>query len=273
MSLGLDSLDLELNESKIYIILLAHGPRSVGEIMLETELSSADVEDSVSSLKRKGYVYEISGLANRFDAIIPFQDLKKAGEKTIAQLESLASEIGQDVSHRIDIIREQMEKEKQVIQNSFSEAEGSINQLDTNAESNTEELIAKTVIEIETTTESSKDSIQTAINDKQNEHKALLANVEGKVMDSAGLLSDKFSEINNQVKSRYQTGIDELSTAENTRVNELDKKVNNISDSSQEKIVAGLQEVQKSLENTSKLLTSSIDKEDGLFEDNIVTTS
>ncbi|MHA2175228.1 MAG: helix-turn-helix domain-containing protein [Candidatus Hodarchaeales archaeon] len=83
MSLGLDSLDLELNESKIYITLLAHGPRSVGEIMLETELSSADVEDNINSLKRKGYVYEISGLANRFDAVIPFQDLKKAGEKTI----------------------------------------------------------------------------------------------------------------------------------------------------------------------------------------------
>ncbi|MHA2175227.1 MAG: hypothetical protein ACXABI_10395 [Candidatus Hodarchaeales archaeon] len=92
-------------------------------------------------------------------------------------------------------------------------------------------------------------------------------------MDVAGLLSDKFSEINNQIKSNYQTGIDELSTAENTRVNELDKKVTEISDSSQEKIVGGLQEVQKSLENTSKLLTSSIDKEDGLFEDSIVTTS
>jgi len=245
MSLGLDSLNLDNQESKIYVILLAHGPRSIGELIQEAKLSSAGVEQSLNSLTSKGYVYEIPSIANRYDAIIPFRDLKKAGEKTIAQLESFASEIGQNVSQKIEIIKKGMEEEKQTIQNAFSETETSINQLDSNAETNTEEFIAKSVVEIESLTEESKNSIQTTMSDKQSEHKAFIADIEGKLIESSDKLSERFSEVNNQIKTNYLSGLDALSTAESTRVDGLKAKAENLSQASQEKIESGIQEVQK----------------------------
>lgn len=273
MSLGLDSLNLDNQESKIYIILLAHGPRSLGELIQESQLSSADVEQILSSLKGKGYVYEIPSISNRYDAIIPFQDLKISGEKTIAQLESFASEIGQNVSHKIEIIRKKVEEEKQTIKNAFSEAENTISQLDANAESNTEEFIAKSVVDIETLTEESKNSIKTTMSNKQNDHKGLIADIEGKLIQSSTQLSDRFSEVNNQIKSNYLTGLSELSTAENERVDELKTKASGIFESSQQKIGTRIQEVQTTLTDTGKLIVGSVDKQDKLFEDKIVTTS
>lgn len=273
MSLGLDSLNLDNQESKIYVILLAHGPRSIGELIQEAELSSTDVEQSLNSLTSKGYVYEIPSIANRYDAIIPFQDLKKAGEKTIAQLESFASEIGQNVSQKIEIIKKGMEEEKQTIQNAFSEAETSINQLDSSAETNTEEFIAKSVVEIESLTEESKNSIQTTMSDKQSEHKALIADIEGKLIESSDKISERFSEVNNQIKTNYLSGLDALSTAESARADELKTKAGNLSQASQEKIESGIQEVQNTLQNTGKLIESSVDEQDKLFEDNIINTS
>ena len=78
-NLGLESLDLNFQESKIYILLLALGPLSLGEIIKNAELSSEDTVKSLEGLQNKEYVNQIPGIALRYNAIIPFNDLKSSG--------------------------------------------------------------------------------------------------------------------------------------------------------------------------------------------------
>jgi sugar-specific transcriptional regulator TrmB len=149
MSLGLESLNLDFQESKLYIILLANGPQSMGELIKSSGVVSADIEKGLEGLKKKGYIHEIQGIANRYHAILPFRELKQEGEKTISQMKALASQLDEHIAKKIETILSTMREESERMSNAITKAKTDIGQLETNAESNVEELTAKNVLEVE----------------------------------------------------------------------------------------------------------------------------
>jgi len=122
MSLGLESLDLDPQESKIYIILLANGPQSMGEIIKQTGIVSADIERSLEGLKKKGYIHEIQGITNRYHAILPYRELKVEGEKTISQMEALASQLDEHTSKNLETLLSTMREESERMTNALTKS-------------------------------------------------------------------------------------------------------------------------------------------------------
>ena len=196
MSLGLESLNLDDQESKLYIILLANGPLSLGELIKHTEFSSADITKALEGLKKKNYAFDIPGIAMRYHAILPFKDLKTAGEKTIAEMKALASQIGEHVAKKMETILSTMRAESERMREGISTAQSSVNQLETQSQTEIEELTAKSVLEIEQSNEESKKAIGETIKQKSVEHQELLAGVGTTFEQKADLFQNKYHETN-----------------------------------------------------------------------------
>ncbi|MHA2327923.1 MAG: helix-turn-helix domain-containing protein [Candidatus Hodarchaeales archaeon] len=97
----LESLDLDFQESKIYILLIGLGPLSFGELIKYSELASNDVSKSLESMKNKGYVHEILGISSRYSAILPISDLKASGETAVVKLDEITSQIDEHIAKKL----------------------------------------------------------------------------------------------------------------------------------------------------------------------------
>ncbi len=159
MSLGLESLDLNLQESKIYVILLALGPLSLGEIIENAEFTLNDSIKSLEGLKKKGYIHEISGVATRYSALIPWNDLKISTEKTLSQMEALASQLDDYIAQKLGVILGTMREESQKITNGLKEAQSGVNQIEMKAEGDIEARVARFALEVEQETDQTKGEI------------------------------------------------------------------------------------------------------------------
>ncbi len=272
MSLGLESLNLDIQESKLYVILLANGPQSMGELIKNLGLLSADIRKSLEGLKKKGYVHEISGIANRYHAILPYRELKLEGEKTISQMEALASQLDEHISKKLETILTTMREESERMTSALAKAKTDIGQLETKAESDVEELTAKNVLELEQENEKSKEILKETIKQKQEDHQTLLNNVGANLNQKADSFNEKFQGVNQELVTVYAQGLDELKNNETTRNEQSNKDAQAIIAKSEEDFVQGVQSVRESLQNTGETLLKSIDNQNEIFTDRITNT-
>lgn len=272
MSLGLESLNLDIQESKLYVILLANGPQSMGELIKNLGLLSADIRKSLEGLKKKGYVHEISGIANRYHAILPYRELKLEGEKTISQMEALASQLDEHISKKLETILTTMREESERMTSALAKAKTDIGQLETKAESDVEELTAKNVLELEQENEKSKEILKETIKQKQEDHQTLLNDVGANFNQKADSFNEKFQGVNQELVTVYAQGLDELKNNETTRNEQSNKDAQAIIAKSEEDFVQGVQSVRESFQNTGETLLKSIDNQNEIFTDQITNT-
>ncbi len=269
MSLGLESLNLDSQESKLYINLLANGSQSMGELIKNVGLLSADIRKSLEELKKKGYIHEISGIANRYHAILPYRELKLHGEKTISQMEALASQLDEHISKKLEIILTTMREESKRMNEALTKAKTDINQLETKAESDVEEFTAKNVLEVEQENEKSKDALKEIIKQKQEDHQSLISDLGTTFNQRTDSFNEKFQEINQDLVTTYDQGLEELKNKETERNEQSNKDSQEIITKSEENFVQGVQSVRDSVQNTGKSLLESIDKQNEIFKDQI----
>ncbi|PWI48353.1 hypothetical protein CEE45_07100 [Candidatus Heimdallarchaeota archaeon B3_Heim] len=262
MSLGLESLDLDNQESKLYIILLANGPQSLGELIKNTEFSSAEITKALEGLKKKEYAFDIPGISMRYHAILPFKDLKSAGEKTIAEIEALAAQIGENVAKKMDIILSTMRDESERMKTALTSAQSSISQSDTQSQTEIEELTAKAVLEIEQTNDESIKIMGEMIKKKESEHQELLSGIGSTFEEKAGLFENKYQETNALLENKYSEGLDTIKTAEANRNANLKGSVEELSAGTSAKLSQGFEEVHTSMKNTGETVITSIDKQE-----------
>ena len=269
MSLGLESLSLDSQESKLYINLLANGSQSMGELIKNVGLLSADIRKSLEELKKKGYIHEISGIANRYHAILPYRELKLDGEKTISQMEALASQLDEHISKKLEIILTTMREESKRMNEALTKAKTDIDQLETKAESDVEEFTAKNVLEVEQENEKSKDALKEIIKQKQEDHQSLISDLGTTFNQRTDSFNEKFQEINQDLVTTYDQGLEELKNKETERNEQSNKDSQEIITKSEENFVQGVQSVRDSVQNTGKSLLESIDKQNEIFKDQI----
>ena len=272
MSLGIESLNLDFQESKIYVILLANGPQSMGELVKRAGLLSADIRKSLEGLTKRGFVHEISGIANRYHAILPYRELKLKGEKTISQMMALTSQLDEHISKKLEIVLTAMREESERITDALTKAKTSIDQLGTKAESDVEELTAKNALEIESENEKSNVILKETIKQKQEDHQALLTDVGSTFTQKADSFNEKFQEVNQDLVTVNVQGLEELKNRETNRNEQSSKDAQLIITKSEGGINQELQSVRETLQNTGKTLLESIDKQNETFEQQITNT-
>ncbi|MFX0184660.1 MAG: hypothetical protein ACFE95_16380 [Candidatus Hodarchaeota archaeon] len=260
MSLGLESLDLDFQESKIYVILLALGPLSLGEIIQNAEFTPEDARKSVESLKNKGYIDEIPGVASRFVAHLPFKDLKSSAEITISQVETLAAQLDAHIEKKLGIILGKFQEESQKITEGLSSAQNTLKQAEMRGEGDAEARIAKYALEIEQSTDQTKNSLTEMIEAKQSDHQSLVGNLKNAFNQKARELETKFQTTNQALYQKYKSGIDESQNRENLRNQTLSTKVENMISETQNSMTEGIQNVHSSMEKTGQTLLQSIDE-------------
>ena len=273
MSLGLESLNLDFQESKLYIILLAIGPQSMGELIKNSGVVSADIEKSLEGLKKKGYIHEIQGIANRYHAILPFRELKQEGEKTISQMKALASQLDEHIAKKIETILSTMREESERMSNAITKAKTDIGQLETNAENNVEELTAKNVLEVEQENGKAQETLKETIKLKQEEHQTLLADVGSLFNQKTDTFNEKFLTINQDLETVYDQGLEELKNTETNRNQQTDNDVQTLITKSEEKLVQGVHLIRESVQNTGNTFLNSINKQNEMFENQISNTA
>jgi sugar-specific transcriptional regulator TrmB len=272
MSLGIESLNLDFQESKLYIILLANGPQSIGELIKNAGILSADIKKSLEGLKKKGYLHEISGIANRYHALLPYRELKIEGEKTISQMEALASQLDEHISKKLESILTTMKEESERMTNALTKAKTDIYQLETKAESDVEELTAKNVLEVEQENGKSKETLKETIKQKKEDHQALLSNIGSTFDQKTESFDGKFQEINQGLEITYDQGLEELKNTEIERNEQANNETQSIIAKSEENLVQGVHLVRESLQNTGKTVLESINKQNEIFDDQISNT-
>ncbi|MFX1515577.1 MAG: helix-turn-helix domain-containing protein [Promethearchaeota archaeon] len=259
-SLGLESLDLNSQESKVYIFLLALGPLSLGEIIKNAEFTSADAIKSLEGLQNKGYVHQIPGIASRYNAILPFNDLKASGDTTISQMEALAAQLDEHIAKKLEIILGKMREESQKISDGIATAQTSINQTEMKAEGDIEARIARYTLEVEQGTDETKTNIGKTFETKQSDHQTLLSNLKGTLIHKTEEIGTKFEQTNQELFQKYQGGIDELENSETERNHALTAQIENLVSQSQESLDQGIQNVHQSMATTGNALLQSIDE-------------
>ncbi|MHA1968694.1 MAG: hypothetical protein ACW964_12925, partial [Candidatus Hodarchaeales archaeon] len=260
MSLGLDSLDLDFQESKIYIILLALGPLSLGEIIKNTEFSLDDSIKSLEGLKNKGYIHEITGVALRYSAIIPWDDLRSSAEMAISQMETLAGQLDAHIAQKLETILGKMREESQNISDGLNEAQTGVNQAEMKAEGDIEARIARFTIEVEQETEQIKDEISKTFEVKTSEHQELVANLKDTFNQEADTMNKGFQAVNQKLLEKYQSGLDENKKKEEEKNTTMITQSNALVSQTEESLLQGIQNVHNSMENTGQILFTSIDE-------------
>jgi len=259
-SLGLESLDLNFQESKVYIFLLALGPLSLGEIIKNAEFTSADAIKSLEGLQNKGYVHQIPGIASRYNAILPLNDLKASADTTITQMEALVAQLDEHIAKKMEIILGKMREESQKISDGIRTAQTAINQTEMKAEGDIEARIARYTLEVEQGTDETKTNIKKIFETKQNDHQALVSNLKGNYTLKAEEFGSKFKQTNQELLEKYQGGIDELVSSETERNKVLTTQIENMVSQSQESLNQGIQNVHHSMDTTGNVLFQSIDE-------------
>ncbi len=259
MSLGLESLDLNDQESKLYIILLANGPQSLGELIKHTEFPSAEITSALEGLKKKDYAFDIPGIATRYHAILPFKDLKSAGENTIAELKALASHIGEHTAQKMDAILSTMREESEKMKSGIAGAQTTVNQFETQTQTEMDEFTAKSVLEIEQINEEGKLSINEMIKQKQTEHQELVSGIGGNFGQKAESFQNTFQNSGKALEEKYTLGLDSLKSGETNRNASLKGSFEKLSADSKTKLDQGFETVHGTMKTTGETVISSID--------------
>jgi sugar-specific transcriptional regulator TrmB len=260
MSLELDSLDLNSQESKVYLLLLALGPLSLGEIIKNAEFTLDESNKAIEGLKNKDYVHEIPGLANRFSAIIPWTDLKASTETTLSQMESLAGQLDDHIAQKLSIILGKLRDESEKVSNGIKEAQSGINQVEMKAEGDIEAKIAKFTLEAEQESDQTKTNISNIFESKSNEHQTLVSNTKESYVQKTNEIFTSAQAMNQKLLESYQSGLDSLQEKENERNTTLTTKVDDLVKQSTDSFTQGIQNVHGTMEKTGQKLYESIDE-------------
>lgn len=273
MSLGLESLDLNLQESKIYIILLALGPLSLGEIIENAEFTLDDSIKSLEGLKKKGYIHEISGVATRYSALIPWNDLKTSTEKTLSQMEALAGQLDDYIAQKLGVILGTMREESQKIANGLKEAQSGVNQIEMKAEGDIEAKVARFTLEVEQETDQTKGGILKTFESKSGDHQGLVTEIKEKIIQKNDEINTGFQSINQNILEGYQSGLNEVQNKEDERNTVLTTKVEELMSQSGESLTQGIQNVHTTMEKTGQSLYDSIDERNEKVVSHISTST
>ncbi len=260
LTLGLDTLNLNEHESKVYVALLALGPLSLGEIIQHAGFSFDDTVQYLEQLKNKGYLVEISGVAIRYRVILPLDDLKASTEATITKMEDLAAQLDDHISKKLGIIVNKLREEAKKTKDGVTQSQESINQAEMKAESDVEARIAKFSLEVEQGTELTKQSIISDMDTKREEHQNLLAELENSFKEESLRIQGSQREINKKLIENYHTGLSNLTSQETERIEALKTESNKITEESNNQIVEGIHQIRKSVEQVGESLYSSIDQ-------------
>jgi sugar-specific transcriptional regulator TrmB len=259
-SLGLESLDLNFQESKVYIFLLALGPLSLGEIIKNAEFTTADAIKSIEGLQNKGYVHQIPGIASRYNAVLPFNDLKASADTTISQMETLAAQLDDHIAKKMETILGKIREESQKISDGIGTSQNAINQTEMKAEGDIEARIARYTLEVEEGTDETKTNISKIFETKQSDHQALVSNLRGVYTQNVNKMGTNYNQTNQELFEKYQAGIDELGTAESERNQALTTQIDRLMSQSQESLSQGIQSVHQSMDTTGQTLFQSINE-------------
>ena len=273
LTLGLDTLNLNEQESKVYVTLLALGPLSLGEIIQQAGFSFDETVQYLEQLKNKGYLVEISGVAIRYRVILPLDDLKASTEATITKMEDLATQLDEHISQKLTIIIGKLRDEAKKVKDGVSQAQENINQAEMKAESDVEARIAKFSLDVEQGTELTKQSIITDMDEKREKHQNLLAELENSFKEESIRIQDGQKEINKKLIDNYHSGLENLTTQETGRIETLKTKSNEITEQSNNLITEGIHQIRQSVEQVGESLYTSIDQRNEKFTSSIESVS
>ncbi|MHA1214164.1 MAG: helix-turn-helix domain-containing protein [Candidatus Hodarchaeales archaeon] len=260
MTLALDSLNLDFQESKVYIVLIALGPLSLGEIVKNVEFSIEDTRKYMQSLKEKGYVFEIPGIETRFRAILPFDALKVSAESAISQMEKLGAGLDEYISQKLSIITTKLREESSKISEGVAKAREEIKKAEMKAEGDTEARIARHTLELEQTSDQTKDQIKNTFQEKEKGNQEIFKGMKETSQKQIDNLRTVFNEVNNQVAKTFSEGLDDSVTQVEEKTTEINEKVGESVNTTLSSLEQGIQNVQNSMGNTGQVIFSSIDE-------------
>jgi len=270
MSLGLDSLDLDFQETKIYISLIALGPLSLGEIEKQTEFSTENTRKYLEGLKQKGYVYDIQGITPRYRAILPFNGLKVSGDQSIIKMENLTSELEKHVKEKLGTISDKMSEESKKLTDSFNAAKNTLDQAEMNAESDTEAKIAHQTLEIEQGMEQAKINLKNLFESLEKEHQGFISTLRDQKSSNIDKMNESFVKINKGIESKFNSDLEEISLKEEERNNKIHEEFDKSYINSNQLLTTGIQNVHQKMGDSGKLILESIDDQNTRITSHIV---
>ncbi|NHJ00889.1 MAG: hypothetical protein EAX86_02050 [Candidatus Heimdallarchaeota archaeon] len=273
MTLGLDTLNLTHQESKVYITLLALGPLSLGEIIQHTGFSLDDTTQCIDVLKNKGYLHVIPGVAIRYRVILPLDDLKSSTEATISKMEDLAAQLDEHISKKLGVIITKLREEAKKVKDGVAHSQENINQSEMKAENEVEARIAKFSLDVEESTGQTKQEISSTMDEKKSEHQNLIEGLEDSFKIESNRIKDGQQAVNKNLMDKFHSGLDELVTQESERVKSLTDEQNDISETTGNLVVEGIENVRQAVNQTGTSLFSSIDQRNERLTSSINTAS
>ncbi|MFW9778683.1 MAG: hypothetical protein ACFFE8_07485 [Candidatus Heimdallarchaeota archaeon] len=267
------TMNLNFQESKIYALLLALGQISFGEIVQLTEFTPEDTSRSLESLKNMGHVLEVSGITNRYQALIPFKDLETSAKGIITEAEDTTGELDAYIGEKTGVIRNQMNDESQKISKGIIAAQAAVKQAEMKGEGDTEARIARYTLEVEQATDQTKNEIAAIFQSKQSEHSDVLERVKTQFSQSAKQIGDNLHDVNSSLRSKYNEGFTALKEQETLRSSELTAKLQELATSSQAALSKGIENVQSSIAKAGDTLAKSVDDQKNALSSYLVQVS
>ncbi|WP_455464570.1 helix-turn-helix domain-containing protein [Candidatus Hodarchaeum mangrovi] len=270
MSLGLDSLDLDFQETKIYISLIALGPLSLGEIEKQTEFSTEETRKYLEGLKQKGYVFDIQGITPRYRAILPFNGLKVSGDQSIIKMENLISELETYVKEKLGSITKKLSEESKKLSDSFNTAKTTLDQAEMNAESDIEAKIAHQTLEIEQGTEQEKANLKNLFESIEKEHQGFLTTLRDQKSSKIDKMNESFIKINKEIESQFSSDLEKTKLEEEERNNKINEEFDKSYINTNELLSTGIQSVHQKMGDSGKLIFDSIDDRNDRITSHII---
>ncbi|MHA1971818.1 MAG: helix-turn-helix domain-containing protein [Candidatus Hodarchaeales archaeon] len=260
MSLALDSLNLDFQESKVYIVLIALGPLSLGEIVKNVEFSIEDTRKYMQSLEEKGYIFEILGIETRFRAILPFDALKVSAENAISQMEKLGAELDEHISKKLGVITAKLKEESTKITEGVAKAKEEIKKAEMKAEGDTEARIARHTLELEQTSDQTKDHIKTIFQEKNKANQEIFDKINETSKEQVNGLKNVLQEVNSNLANSFSEGLEESVREFEEKTEQRNENINESVTTTISSFTQGVENVRSLMGSTGQVIYSSIDE-------------
>jgi len=111
----MNNLNLDNNQEKVYLTLLASGQLSVAEIAKQLGLKITDVDDAVKVLIERELVFTNPSIVKKFNALYPLADLSGKAKESLDSITTLGNEINTYSQEKFDALDVIVKKQKENI--------------------------------------------------------------------------------------------------------------------------------------------------------------
>lgn len=254
------NLNLEKNEAKVYIVILAFGHLTTGKLVNYLNIPWKDTESAIKTLLKKEYIIPIEGISDAYRAVLPFNELKGETTNIINSMDSVVSELDKFIIEKIKNLSDKLKTETESIDKSFSEAKDNVTNTERKSKGEIEDCVAKIIIEIDKKSDLFKKETEKITKDSQKEMKDLAAGLKNKHLEFTSSMNDNFNKQNESLQSTFSEKLESHYTEEVERKNAVKQDLDKIASESITSIDSGIEEVKTSLNNVGQEVLNGMDE-------------